>query len=277
MGLARTLGEDTLNTIELKKLVKVYRTNSDGNNTLAVDGVSLRIASGEFVSIVGPSGCGKSTILGTIAGLQTATSGEVIVNGNPVTGPGPDRGVMFQDYALFPWCTVAENVGFGLRFGPKRRIIGPEQRANTVERLLLMVGLEGAATKYPHQLSGGMRQRCALARLLATDPDILLMDEPFAALDAQTRVILQDELLTIWGQVGDVERKTIVFVTHAIDEAVFLADRMIVLSSHPGRMREEILIDLPRPRNDQTRQTPRFSELVQHTWSLIRDEARSSI
>ncbi|MDX8503508.1 ABC transporter ATP-binding protein [Mesorhizobium sp. VK4C] len=245
-----------------------------GASVVAVEKLSLDIRDGEFLAIVGPSGCGKTTVLNMLAGLEPPTSGAMTLNGKPIQGPGAERGVMFQDYALFPWRTVRGNVEFGLVYGPAGQGLSPVERAERVARTIEMVGLKGSQDKYPHQLSGGMRQRVALARLMASEPEILLMDEPLAALDAQTRVILQDELLRIWGQDRPAsERRTVVFITHAIDEAVFLADRVAVLSSHPGRLKQIVDIDLPRPRGDATRRSGDFARLSQSIWELIREEA----
>ncbi|MBM3525951.1 MAG: ATP-binding cassette domain-containing protein, partial [Alphaproteobacteria bacterium] len=206
--------------------------------------------------------------------LERATTGAALMDGRVIDGPGAERGVMFQDYALFPWLTVEGNVAFGLRFGPAGTGLSAAARAGRVREAITLVGLAGAEAKYPHQLSGGMRQRAALARLMANEPAVLLMDEPLAALDAQTRTILQDELLRIWGQDRPREsRRTVVFITHAIDEAVFLADRVAVMSAHPGRIKAVIPIDLPRPRGDATRSAQRFQQMVQEIWSLIREEA----
>ena len=246
----------------------------DAGGTVAVEDFTLDVAQGEFLVIVGPSGCGKTTILNLLAGLELPTSGAVVIDGHPVRGPGPERGVMFQDYALFPWHTVWGNVEFGLRHGPAGDGLDTAAREQRVRAYIDLVGLAGSEHKYPHQLSGGMRQRVALARLIANEPDVLLMDEPLAALDAQTRIILQDELLRIWGQDRPpAERRTVVFITHAIDEAVFLADRVAVMTSHPGRLKSVIDVPLARPRNDATRADLQAQALCQHIWSLIRDEA----
>ena len=242
--------------------------------TIAVDDFTLDIAQGEFLVIVGPSGCGKTTVLNILAGLERPSAGSVTLDDREITGPGPARGVMFQDYALFPWQTVQGNVGFGLKYGPSGNGLSTDARARRVQDCIDLVGLNGAEDKYPHQLSGGMRQRAALARLMANEPEVLLMDEPLAALDAQTRLILQDELLRIWGQDRPAaRRRTVVFITHAIDEAVFLADRVAVMTTRPGRLKALIDVPLPRPRNDATRASAEFQALSQHIWSLIRDEA----
>lgn len=264
--------------LHLQGVSKSFIAPRTGEKTLAVTDVNLDIDSGEFICIVGPSGCGKSTILNMVAGLDTPSTGTIEKDGAPVTGPGADRGVMFQDYALMPWQTVEQNVGFGLRFGTPGKSFTPEQREERIRHFIKLVRLNGAEKKYPHQLSGGMRQRVALARLLANGPDILLMDEPLGALDAQTRLILQVELLQIWGQTAPREqRKTAIFITHDIEEAVFLADRVVVMSSHPGRIRAVIPIELPRDRSEQTRAEPNFGRHVDQIWSLIRDEAYRAI
>lgn len=243
-------------------------------DTIALADFTLDVRQGEFLVIVGPSGCGKTTVLNLLAGLDTPSGGTVSIDDRVITKPGPDRGVMFQDYALFPWQTVRGNVEFGLRYGPAGHALDTAARDERVRRTIELVGLTGAEQKYPSQLSGGMRQRVALARLMANEPEVLLMDEPLAALDAQTRIILQDELLRIWGQDRPAsQRRTVVFITHAIDEAVFLADRIAVMTTHPGRLKALIDVPLPRPRGDATRALPEFQALTQHIWSLIRDEA----
>ena len=259
--------------IRLAGVSKEYVVPRSGQRTLAIADISLDIERGEFVCIVGPSGCGKSTILNMIAGLAEPTAGNVAMDGTMIRAPGPERGVVFQDYALFPWKTVRENVEFGPRFRADARLTTAE-RDKLVRHYIDLVSLNGAENKYPHELSGGMRQRCALARALANEPDVLLMDEPFAALDAQTRLILQEELLRIWGEdLPRVERRTVVFITHGIDEAVFLADRVAVMSNQPGRIKTVMTIGLPRPRRESLRATPEFQRLAEDIWQLIRREA----
>jgi NitT/TauT family transport system ATP-binding protein len=269
--MAAVMGE----AVKLKLDNVVKRFDSEGAaQTIAVQDLNLEISQGEFLVVVGPSGCGKTTVLNMLAGLELPTSGSVVMNGRQIVGPGPERGVMFQDYALFPWHTVWGNVEFGLRHGPAGNGLDRTAREQRVRDTIDLVGLAGAERKYPHQLSGGMRQRVALARLVANEPDVLLMDEPLAALDAQTRIILQEELLRIWGQDRPAQdRRTVVFITHAIDEAVFLADRIAVMTTHPGRLKALIDVALPRPRGDATRADPQFQALTQQIWGLIRDEA----
>jgi len=264
--------------LRLSGVTKSFVAPRTGQQTLAVAEMSLDVQTGEFICVVGPSGCGKSTVLNMIAGLDKPSGGTIEKDGQAITGPGADRGVMFQDYALMPWQTVEDNVGFGLRHGTPGRDLSKDQREQRIAHFIELVGLRGSERKYPHQLSGGMRQRVALARLLANGPDILLLDEPLGALDAQTRHILQAELLRIWGETAPVsERKTAIFITHDIEEAVLLADRVVVMSSHPGRVREVVTIDLPRPRANTARTNPRFGVLVEQIWSLIRDEAYRAI
>jgi NitT/TauT family transport system ATP-binding protein len=226
--------------IAIERISKTFETRR-GASHLALGEISLEVADGEFVSILGPSGCGKSTLLYMVGGFVPPSTGAVIVNGKPVTGPGPDRGPVFQEFALFPWKTVLGNVMYGLlEQGESRK--AAEARAR---ELLAMVNLTRYADFYPKELSGGMKQRVAICRTLAYRPKILLMDEPFGALDAHTRVKLQNELLDIWER----DRKTVMFVTHSVDEAVFLSDRVMVMTRSPGRIKEIIPIDLPRPRH----------------------------
>ena len=263
-------------TLQLSGISKQFRAARAAAPTTAVADFDLRVAEGEFVCIVGPSGCGKSTVLNMIAGLEAPSSGSITLGSRAITGPGADRGVMFQDYALMPWQTVAQNVGFGLAHGTPGAGLSREQQAARVREYIELVGLVGSEHKYPHQLSGGMRQRVALARLLANGPDILLLDEPLGALDAQTRLILQVELLRIWGETS-AKRRTAIFITHDIEEAVFLGDRVIVMSSHPGRVKADIAIDLPRPRSEHLRSDARFGAYTDQIWQLIRDEAYRAI
>jgi NitT/TauT family transport system ATP-binding protein len=208
--------------------------------TPALERVDFRVKRGEFVTVIGPSGSGKSTLLSIVAGLTQQTSGEVLVSGEPVRGPGPDRGVVFQEFALFPWLDVMANI----RFGMSRRRLGRAAEIEVVERLIELVSLQGFEHYFPNRLSGGMKQRVAIARALAYDPELLLMDEPFGALDAQTRGALQVQFERIWQDFG----KTVLFITHSVREAVYLSDRVVVMSAHPGRVYEEVRIDLQRPR-----------------------------
>jgi len=248
--------------------LEVSRLGKRFGDLEALRGIELTVGRGEFIAVVGPSGCGKTTFLRIVAGLEHASSGEVKLDGRVVRKPGTDRGFVFQNDSLLPWRTVLANAIIGRELaGP----IGPEDRKRTLE-LLKLVGLEGFEHYHPRQLSGGMRQRVNLARALAIDPEILLMDEPFAALDAQTREIMQTELLRIW-QRG---RKTVLFVTHQIDEAVFLSDRVLVFARRPGRLQEEVAIPLPRPRALEVKRTPEFVALVDHIWRLIEDDVRAA-
>ncbi len=270
--------ETAMSKLRLRNVAKHFIAPRTGQLTTAVTDVNLDIETGEFVCIVGPSGCGKSTVLNLIAGLDTPTSGTIEANGAPIVAPGADRGVMFQDYALMPWMSVHDNIGFGLNYGTPGEGLTREQREKRIRHFVDLVRLNGSEKKYPHQLSGGMRQRVALARLLANGPDILLMDEPLGALDSQTRLILQVELLRIWGETAPREqRKTAIFITHDIEEAVFLGDRVVVMSTHPGRVKAIIPVDLPRPRSEHIRADPRFGQLSDEIWDLIRDEAYRAI
>jgi NitT/TauT family transport system ATP-binding protein len=259
--------------IEARGLSKTYLSARTGDEVEALRDISFRIMPNEFVSIVGPSGCGKSTLLSLVAGFTAPTAGQVLVDGTAVAGPDPRRGVMFQEYALFPWRTVVGNV----EFGPLARGASIEERRAQAQRYIEMVGLAGFEGRYPHELSGGMRQRCALARLLANEPEVWLMDEPLAAVDLQTRNILQDELLRLWGDGGDpASRRSVMFVTHGIDEAVYLSDRVIVLGRRPGQIKEVVAIDLSRPRRS-VRNSAEAGRYNEHIWSLIRDEAAQAI
>ena len=249
--------------VQIKAVEKIY----EGRNgkTVALNGVNLDIYNNEFICVVGPSGCGKSTLLNIIAGLHEATSGEVLVDGVKVEGTGVDRGVVFQQYALFPWLTVKKNVEFGLKL---KKDITREQRDQIAMKYIKMVGLEKFVNSYPKELSGGMKQRVAIARAYAVNPSLLLMDEPFGALDAQTRTQLQTELLKTWEE----EKKTCFFITHDVEEAILLASRVVVMSARPGRIKEVIDIDIPYPRNQETKMLPRFTELKNYIWNMVYKE-----
>jgi NitT/TauT family transport system ATP-binding protein len=235
----------------------------------ALRDLNIDIERGGFVSLVGPSGCGKTTFLRIVAGLEPASAGEVLLDGRVVRAPGGDRGFVFQNDSLLPWRTVLANAMIGPEIAGRA---GEPERRRTLD-LLKLVGLEGFETYYPRQLSGGMRQRVNLARALAIDPEVLLMDEPFSALDAQTREIMQTELMRIWEQ----GRKTVLFVTHQIDEAVFLSDRVLVFARRPGRLQESVEIEMPRPRSLAIKRTPEFVAYVDRIWRLIEDDVRASV
>jgi NitT/TauT family transport system ATP-binding protein len=230
----------------------------------ALDAFDMDVEDGEFISIVGPSGCGKSTFLNVLLGLIKPDAGEVRMHGRKITGPGSERAMVFQEFGLLPWRTVQHNIELGLELkrtaAAKRRLIA--------ERLISLVGLAGFENHYPHELSGGMKQRVGLARALATDPEVLLMDEPFAPLDAQTRDLMQVELLRIWREA----RKTVLFVTHQIDEAIYLSDRVLVMSKRPGRTKRVFDIKLPRPRDYEMRVTPEFNDLKLDIWNTLKGE-----
>ena len=254
---------DAVPKLAVSKLTKRFGTLDVLSN------IDAEVRSGEFISIVGPSGCGKTTFLRIIGGLEESSSGEAKLDGRTITGPGNDRGFVFQQDNLLPWRDILSNTEIGPEIAGR---LGPEQRRKTLQ-LLKLVGLEGFEGYFPRQLSGGMRQRVNLARALAVDPALLLMDEPFSALDAQTREIMQTELLRIW----DEGRKTVLFVTHQIDEAVYLSDRIFVFARRPGRINEIIDVDLPRPRPLSIKRTPRFVEYVDHIWKLIEEDVRVSV
>ena len=230
----------------------------------ALQGFDIEVKEGEFLSIVGPSGCGKSTFLNALLGLLRIDSGDLTLSGKTISGPGTDRAMVFQEFGLLPWRTVQHNVELGLEL----KGMPAATRHNVSKGLIDMVGLTGFDGHYPHELSGGMKQRVGLARALATDPDVLLMDEPFAALDAQTRDIMQVELLRIWQEA----KKTVLFVTHQIDEAIYLSDRVMVMTKRPGRAKRIFDIELPRPRDYEMRVTPEFNELKLQIWNELKDE-----
>lgn len=231
---------------------------------VVLDDFNLQVREGEFLSVLGPSGCGKSTFLNILAGLDKHDKGQILVDGEPIKDRSFDRGLVFQGYALLPWRTVLENLEVGLEI----RHVPKKERKEIAQRYLALVGLSAFANQYPHQLSGGMRQRVSIARVLAYQPDLLLMDEPFAALDAQTRETLQLELIRIW----EADQKTIVFITHSIDEAILLSDRVAVMTARPGKVKEIIDVALPRPRTEEVRNSPEFAQIRQYAWNLIKDE-----
>lgn len=257
------VGDGGVSRLEIRDLEKVF----EGRRPVAALGpISLRLAENEFVSIAGTSGCGKSTLLSIVAGLIEPTKGVVLVDGKPIGGPGRDRGVVFQTYTLFPWMTARANVEFALR---GERMTASERRKAAGEHLDVM-GLGGFADAYPRQLSGGMKQRVAIARSLCYRPRILLMDEPFGALDAQTRLLMQELLTRVW----ESHRLTVMFVTHDVDEAVFISDRVVIMSNRPGRLKEDISIDLARPRQVEIQETPAFVALRGRILASIREESR---
>lgn len=254
--------------IIIKNVAKLFhiKNRNEGSNKefVAIENVSLSVRKGEFLSIVGPSGCGKSTLLDMIAGLSHQNSGEIYIDDKLITGPALDRGIVLQGYALFPWRTVQKNVEFGL----ETKKVPKSEREKISSEFINLVGLNGFEDRYPYELSGGMKQRVAIARALAYDPDVLLMDEPFAAVDAQTREVLQDELLRIWEKT----HKTIIFVTHSIDEAVGLSDRVAVMSANPGTIKEVVEVKLPRPRRiGDVRSTADFSWISHRIWELLQN------
>jgi NitT/TauT family transport system ATP-binding protein len=240
----------------------------DGTKVHALDDITLEVKPANFVSVLGTSGSGKTTLMRIIAGLSPADVGDVQVCGKSVSGPGVDRAVVFQQDSLLPWRTVRQNAEFGLKIQHRLDRVARDR----VSDLINLVGLRGFEDQYPHELSGGMRQRVNLARALATNPDVLLMDEPFAALDSQTREVMQSELLRIW----DAEKKTVVFITHQVDEAVFLSDQVVVLSARPGRVKEVIDIDFERPRHHAIKRTKPFAEYVDRVWKLIEQDVYES-
>ena len=227
--------------IAFQNVHKTFRDAREGRVVHAIEDISLQIGHGEFVTVIGPSGCGKTTLLNILAGFERPSAGQVRLEGQPIEGPGADRGVVFQEYALFPWLTLRQNV----EYGPRERGVPASLIREHSDRTLALMRLAGAENRYPHELSGGMRQRAALARVLINDPKILLMDEPFAALDAQTRGRLQQEVARLWTET----RKTVFFVTHSVEEAVLLADRVIAMTALPGRVKADVRIALPRPRD----------------------------
>ena len=253
-----------MNVLAIRGVSRSF-ASAHGAATLALQATDLQVAENDFVTILGPSGCGKSTLLRIVAGLDHPTGGEVLLDGRRIAGPGADRGMVFQSYTLFPWLSVLENVCFGLR----ERGLPRAQQLEVANGFVAKVGLRGFESHFPKQLSGGMQQRTAIARALANDPKILLLDEPFGALDNQTRALMQELLLGIW----EAERKTVLFVTHDIEEAIFLGSRVVVMSARPGRIKAEITIDLPHPRSYKIKTTPEFVQLKERLVEEIRTEA----
>jgi NitT/TauT family transport system ATP-binding protein len=254
-----------VNILAIEKLSRVFPAVSGGSPVTALQPTDLAIADSDFVTILGPSGCGKSTLLRIVAGLDRPSSGRVLLNGKAVTGPGSDRGMVFQSYTLFPWLTVRDNIAFGLREKGMPEAAAKEIVASYIDK----VGLRGFENHWPKQLSGGMQQRTAIARALANDPAILLLDEPFGALDNQTRGLMQELLLGIWER----EKKTVLFVTHDIEEAIFMANRCLVMSARPGRIKADVRIALPHPRHYTLKTSPEFSTLKARLTEEIRAEA----
>ena len=251
--------------LRIEAVSRVFPGVRGGAPTRALERTDLEVQDNDFICILGPSGCGKSTLLRIVAGLDRPTTGRVLLDGQAVERPGPDRGMVFQSYTLFPWLTVADNIAFGLR----EKGVGAAERTRIVESWLTRVGLASFAHHYPKQLSGGMQQRTAIARALANDPAILLLDEPFGALDNQTRALMQELLLGIWER----ERKTVLFVTHDIEEAIFLATRVLVMTARPGRIKADVPITLPYPRHYTIKTAPEFSVLKARLTEEIRAEA----
>ncbi|MBV7540666.1 ABC transporter ATP-binding protein [Acidovorax sp. sic0104] len=256
-----------MSSVSIQAVSRVFET-AKGQRTQALQPVDFEVQDNDFVTILGPSGCGKSTLLRIVAGLDHATSGRVLLDGAPVDGPGADRGMVFQSYTLFPWLTIEQNIRFGLR----ERGMPESQQKERAAYFIAKVGLRGFEQHFPKQLSGGMQQRTAIARALANDPKILLMDEPFGALDNQTRVLMQELLLGIW----ESERKTVLFVTHDIDEAIFMANRVAVFSARPGRIKTELAVDLPHPRHYTIKTSPEFMDLKARLTEEIRAESMAA-
>ena len=252
--------------LQVRDLSKIYEDN--GRAVVALEGVNLEVKESEFVMIVGPSGCGKTSLINIIGGLDEASSGEVLLDGKAVSGPGADRGMVFQGYSLFPWLTVQKNVEFGL----KMKKVSAAERAEHARKYISLVGLEGFEDALPRQLSGGMKQRVAIARTLANEPEVLLMDEPFGALDAQTRVVMQELLADISRRTGT----TILFITHDIDEAVLLGDRIYVMSRRPGTVRDVITVDIPGERNHNSLVLPEFLETKKKIMDMLWQESQDA-
>jgi NitT/TauT family transport system ATP-binding protein len=260
-------GSSIVPKISVRGVTKIFA--SKRGEVTALKDLSLDIQDGEFLVIVGASGCGKSTLLNLVAGFDRTTEGEVLLDDRPVTGITPECGMIFQQYALFPWKTVQENVEFGLKMKRMPR----QERQERAARFIDLVGLNGFEKTYPHHLSGGMKQRVSIARSLANNPQVMLLDEPFAALDAMTRQVLQEQLVHIYEK----HRKTIIFITHSIDEALLLSSRIVVMTARPGRIAQEITNDLPHPRNADVQLSDRYMELKRHIWSSVQAEVLKSM
>ncbi|WP_019939373.1 ABC transporter ATP-binding protein [Bordetella sp. FB-8] len=256
-----------MNLLSVQNVTRVFESKR-GQATQALQPIDLIVTENDFVTILGPSGCGKSTLLRIVAGLDFPSTGRVLLDSKPVEGPGADRGMVFQSYTLFPWLTIEENIRFGLR----ERGLGPAEQKERSDDFIAKVGLRGFEQHYPKQLSGGMQQRTAIARALANDPRILLLDEPFGALDNQTRVLMQELLLGIW----ESAQKTVIFVTHDIDEAIFMASRVVVFSARPGRIKADIPVDFPHPRSYTLKTSPDFMDIKARLTEEIRIEAMAA-
>jgi len=267
MSVAEVHSDTPRGFIDVRNMGVTFGT--DDSEVIAVKDVSLQVQPGEFVSLIGPSGCGKSTLLSIVAGFVKPTRGEALLDGSKITRPGSDRGVVFQQYSLFPWLSVRKNVEFGLKMAG----VDKNKRLTTARSLLDLAGLLSFENHYPDQLSGGMKQRIGIVRALATSPQVLLMDEPFGALDTQTRVVMQEILTNIWQQF----RISVLFITHDIEESIFLSDRIYVMTARPGRIKAEIKVPLPRPRTPDMTDTPEFMNLVQELKGLIREESLAAM
>ncbi len=259
---------EEIHVIEIRNVSKTFwKRDAKGKQppteVCALQDVSLTVSANEFLTIIGPSGCGKTTLLKIVGGLVPRDAGEVTIKGQPISGPGPDRSMVFQRFALLPWASVLDNVAFGLEL----RGVPEERRKQVADEQLAAMGLQEFESHYPHELSGGMQQRVGLARALAVDPDILLMDEPFGSLDAQTRRLLQDDLLQLWQH----KQKTVVFVTHSMDEAVYLSDRVVLMSPRPGRVQEVLSVNLERPRTEEVQKEKVFAELKEYLWAALKE------
>ncbi|MFD2616423.1 ABC transporter ATP-binding protein [Terrilactibacillus laevilacticus] len=252
--------------VTIQNIQKVYKGKTD---VLAVDTINFNIMENEFITILGPSGCGKSTLLRMVGGLEEQTSGHIYLGDQELVGPSSNRGMVFQAYSLFPWLTIEKNIQFGL----KNKGMKEAERKEISDSYIELVGLKGFEKHYPNQLSGGMKQRVAIARALANDPEILLLDEPFGALDSQTRLIMQELLLNIWEK----KKKTILFITHDVEEAIFLGSRVLVMTSRPGKIKEDISIELSHPRTYHVKSDPAFIKIKDHLTELIREESLKAI